>query len=92
MRKGQVSKEQAIAIVGVEAVNAVARENCDFTGRIMDMADDGVEFSASVSAANKDGEDCTLTAYYYPTQGELDGAGDDLSNVNWEIAGYEVDE
>jgi hypothetical protein len=76
--------------VGEQAVYKVDGENCQPTGRLMADNDDRVEFAASVRCEDADGEDVTLTAYYYPTQDELDDAGDDLSNVRWEIVGYEI--
>jgi len=88
--KGNLTREQAVAIVGEAAAAKVDAGNCDFTNRLMDDNDDRVEFSASVRCEDKDGTECTVIAYYYPTQQELDDAGDDLSNVSWEIEGYEV--
>lgn len=88
--KGNLTREQAVAIVGEQAVAKVEAESCDFTNRLMDDNDDRVEFSAGVLATDKDGQECTLLAYYYPTQAALDAAGDDLSNVDWVIEGYEV--
>lgn len=90
MTKGNLTREQAVAQVGEQAVYKVERENCQPTNRLMPDNDDRVEFSASVRCEDADGEGATLTAYYYPTQEELDNAGDDLSNVHWEIVGYEI--
>ena len=88
--KGNLTREQAIAIVGEQAVKKVDGKSCDYTCRLMGDNDDRAEFSASVCCKDKDGNECVVTAYYYPTQQELDGAGDDLSNVDWEIYGHEV--
>jgi phage-related protein len=88
--KGNLTREQAIAAVGAEAVNSVESANCDYTGRVMDQSDDRVEFAASVRCTDADGVDCTLRAYYYPTQQELDDCAEDLSCVDWVIHGYEV--
>lgn len=88
--RGQLTREQAIEIVGEKAVDKVERQNCDFTGRLMDDCDDRVEFAASISAKNTDGDDVTLVAYYYPTQSELDAAGDDLGDVDWVVEGFEI--
>jgi hypothetical protein len=49
-----------------------------------------IEWAASATAKDQDGSACVVTAYYYTTQEEIDAAGDDLSNVDWVIAGYEV--
>ena len=88
--KGELSRDQAVAIVGEESVAKVERENCEASSRLMPDHDDRVEFVASIWCQDSDGEKCSLRAYYYPTQQELDDTGDDLSNVNWEIEGYEV--
>ncbi len=80
--KGNLTREQAVAAVGEEAVAKVEAENCDFTNRVMDGG--WVEFAASV----KVGDD-TLTAYYYQTQEAVD-AVEDLGSLTWEIEGYEV--
>lgn len=85
-----MTREQAVAAVGEQAVAAVEAENCDFTGALMDECDPCVEFAASVGCEDKDGNRVTLSAYYYPTQAELDDVGDDLSNIDWQIVRYEV--
>ena len=85
MRKGDLTRLQAIEKIGIDAVEAVDRENCDFTGRVQTDGDEGIEFSSSIEV---DGD--ILIAYFYQTQDDLDAAGDDLSNCNWEIAGYEI--
>jgi hypothetical protein len=88
--KGKLTRDQAVEIVGEAAVAKVEATNCDFTNRLMPNCDDIVEFAAAVRCEDNDGMECTLIAYYYPTQEELDDAGDDLGNVPWEIEGYEV--
>ena len=83
MQKGNLTREQAIEIVGADAVISVEAKNCDFTNRVMDGG--MVEFAASVVTIEG-----VLTAYYYTSQEEIDAAGEDLSNVDWEIYGYEI--
>lgn len=93
MTKGNLTREQAVAQVGARLVDQVERENCEPTGRLMADNDDRVEFSASVIFYDADGNDCVITAYYYPTQDELDAAGDDLGNIDnldWVIEGFEI--
>ena len=80
--KGNLTREQAVAQVGEQAVAEVDRANCDFTNRVMDSG--MVEFSASV----KVGDD-TLTAYYYQAQADVDAAAE-LDQLGWTIEGYEV--
>ena len=87
MRKGDLTRSEAITLVGIEAVNQVEAENCDFTNRVQTDGDRYVEFSASVDCADKDG-DAILIAYYY--QDESDLVIDDLGLLDWEIAGFEI--
>ena len=79
MRNGNLTRNQAIAIVGIDAVTKVDHENCDFTNRVQPDGEDGIEFSASVAC----GGGAVLVAYYYLTQEDIDAAGDDLSNCDW---------
>ena len=90
MRKGNLTREQAIGIAGIDAVEALDRENCDYTNRVQTDGDTSVEFSASVDYHDR-AYDCgaVLTAYYYQEQEDLDGV-EDLSLLNWIIEGYEV--
>jgi len=95
--KGNLTREQAVAIVGEAAVDKAERENCEPTNRVgyngACQNDDLCEWSACVSCEDKDGNDCTLVAYYYTTneqdQAMADAYGDG-SAIDWEIAGYEV--
>lgn len=92
MRKGNLSREQAIAIVGEDAVEKVEQENCDFTGRVgyngSCQGDAEVEFSASVGAEDKEGNDVHLVAYYYQDADAVDE--NELDCLDWKIYGYEV--
>lgn len=94
MQKGNLTRAEAVAIVGAEAVAKAEAANCEPTNRVgyngACQGDELIEWSASASAQDKDGTACTVTAYYYTSQDEIDAAGDDLSNVDWVIAGYEV--
>lgn len=87
--KGEMNREQAVAMVGEVAVDKVERENCDFTNRVQTDGDSRTEFSASVRCEDKDGNEVTLVAYYYQEQADVD-AVENLDELNWEIAGYEV--
>lgn len=88
--KSNLTREQAVAQVGETAVIYAESANCEPTGRLQTDGDDRVEFSASVRCEDASGDDVVLTVYYYPTQEQLDIAGDDLGNVKWVIDGYEV--
>jgi hypothetical protein len=80
--KGNLTREEAVAQVGEQAVAQVEAQNCDFTNRVMESG--WVEFSASI----KLGEE-TMTAYYYQTQAAIEAA-EDLGSLTWEVEGYEV--
>lgn len=97
MTKKNLTREQALEIVGEVAVDKVERENCEPTNRVgyngACQNDDLCEWSASVRCEDRDGTKCTLVAYYYTTneqdQAMADADGDG-SAIEWEIAGYEV--
>jgi len=89
MRHGKLSREEAIAIVGKEAVENVEKENCQFTNRVQTDGDTAVEFMASVPAVDREGTPCTLEAYYYQDE-EIVNNTEDLSSLEWEIEGYEI--
>ena len=72
MRKGNLSREQAVKMVGEKMVDAVESENCDFTGRLQTDGDESIEFSASVRGEDLFREECILVAYYYQDQEDLD--------------------
>jgi len=87
--KGEMNREQAVAMVGEVAVDKVERENCDFTNRVQCDGDTRIEFAASVRCEDREGNDVTLVAYYYQEQADVD-AVENLDELNWEISGYEV--
>lgn len=89
MTKGNLTREEAIQEVGLEAVQQVESANCDFTNRVQTDGDPNVEFSASVPCMDAEGETCTLTAYYYQDPDDLDRA-ENLDELEWQIAGYEI--
>ena len=93
MRKGNLTREQAVAIVGEAAVAKVEDESCDFTNRVgyngSIQNDDEVEFSASVSCEDKDGYEVSLVAYYYQDADDVDAA-EGLDGLDWAIEGYEI--
>ncbi len=93
MKKGNLTRAQAVEICGAAAVAAVESENCDFTNRVgyngSVQGDEEVEFSASVSASDTAGEKVTLVAYFYQDAEDVD-ASEGLDQLTWEIEGYEV--
>lgn len=87
--KGEMNREQAVAMVGEVAVDKVERENCEFTNRVQCDGDTRTEFSANVRCEDREGNEVTLVAYYYQEQADVD-AVENLDELNWEISGYEV--
>lgn len=98
MNKGNLSREQAVEIVGEAAVSAVESKNCEPTGRVgyngACQGDEECEWSASEACKDETGLDVTLVAYYYTTNeqdqlmAECDGDG---SAIDWTISGYVVE-
>lgn len=97
MTKGNLTREEAVAAVGKDAVSKVESKNCEPTNRVgyngACQNNDLCEWSASVSCEDKDGNKCTLVAYYYTTNEEdqaMADAGGDGSVIDWKVAGYEI--
>jgi hypothetical protein len=96
MNKGNLTREQAIAMAGQAAVDKVDAANCEPTGRCgangICQGDDECEYSASVTLGDNEHGDC-LTAYYYVSNADerhMAANDGDGSYINWEIAGYEI--
>lgn len=96
-KNGNLTREQAMAIVGAKAVEKVERENCEPTNRVgyngSCQNDDLTEWSASVSCQDQDGNDVTLVAYYYTDDADeklVEEVGGDWGAIDWEINGYEI--
>jgi len=90
MRKGTLSRQQAIDQVGAEAVKRVEAENCDFTNRLMPAGwEDEIEFSSSIICTDHNGNDCRLIAYYYQDADTVNEA-EGLDHLDWIIHGYEI--
>lgn len=89
--KGTLSRDQAIAQVGLAAVEVVEGENCDFTNRVQPDGDSRIEFSASADATDQDGDPVTLVAYYYQEQSDVDAIEQELEELEWKIHGFEVE-
>jgi hypothetical protein len=90
MRKGQLSREEAVERTSEILVDIVDTETADFTNRVQTDGDDSVEFSASITFEDADGNEGILTAYYYQSQADIDSV-DDLGMLDWEVSGYEVE-
>ena len=95
--KSQLTREQAIQIAGIEAVEKVEAMGCEPTNRVgyngAGHGDELTEWSASVKATDKDGTPVRLIAYYYTNNEEdqaMADAGSDGSVIDWEISHYSV--
>lgn len=92
MRGENLTRDEAVALVGEGLVSKVDGENCDFTGRLTDGTPDQgwTEFSASVSVKDFDRwGDATLTAYYYQRDEDVSEV-EELDQMDWEVAHYTV--
>jgi len=94
MHKGNLTREQAIAEVGVNAVVALDALHPVETGRVQCDGDTDVEFEARIKSRDRHGDGVTLSAWYYQpasrlTQGSPD-AVDSLDELDWTIDGYSI--
>ncbi len=97
MNTGNITREQAIAIVGLAAVEKVEALNCEPTNRVGFnggcQGNSLTEYSATVSAEDTDGDSCNLTAYYYlkkDQEDKLAEAEGDGSAIDWVIDHYSI--
>jgi hypothetical protein len=95
--KGNLSREDAVAAIGEDAVNAAESANCEPTGRVgyngACQDNDLCEWFASAPGTDKNGVECSVIVYYYTTneQDETMAAQDgDGSAIDWVIEGYEI--
>lgn len=86
-KKGNMTREQAVAAVGEESVAKVDKENCEYTNRLLDNGQ--TEFRASIRCYDTDNNPVTLSAYYYQEDGDV-RATEELDNLDWTVNGYEV--
>lgn len=92
----QLTREQAIEIVGAEAVKKVEAEGCEPTGRVgyngACQGDELTEWAAGVATTDKDGIPVRLVAYYYTSNEEDDDIADAGTGdvIDWEISHYSV--
>lgn len=80
-----ITRREAIEQAGLDAVEAVEAVNCEPTNRV--TGDGTMEFRASVLI---DAENGTHLAVYYYQDEETAMKAEDLSDLDWEIEGYEI--
>lgn len=87
-----LSRAEAVALLGAEAVDKVERENCEHTNRVsadLDCANEA-EFSASVSLpGDEDWDGICLTAYYYQDK-DVAAETEDLGGLDWEVRHFRL--
>ena len=92
-KKGEMSREQAIELLGAKIIELLDDDNCEPTGRVQCDGDPDEEWSSSVPTKDPNGyydgdNAATLTAYYYPAQ-QIELA-DDIE-ITWAVYGYDID-
>ena len=95
MEKGNLTREQAVAIIGNAAVGAAESKSCEPTNRVgyngRCKGDELCEWSASAAGADTSGTKCSAVVYYYTTNTQDEAiAEQDGSAIDWIIAGYDV--
>ena len=89
MKKGTLSREEAIELAGIGAVKKVELLNCEPTSRAQTDGDNDIEYAASIKLDSGD----ILTAYYY-MDGDWYESLEDSERAeelyDWEINGYEI--
>lgn len=91
-KKGNLTREEAVAIVGEAAVAKVDRASCDFTNRAgyngLRQGADEVEFAASVACKAEADLQVSLAIYYYQNARLVEEK--DLEDLDWYVEGYEI--
>lgn len=95
MEKGSLTRQQAVARVGEAAVLRAESEGCEPTGRVgyngAMHGDDLTEWRASAQAVDEEGIECSVYVYYYTDNDRDERMGQGDADIEWEIAGYEVE-
>lgn len=85
---GFITREEAIQRLGLKAVELVEAQNCELTGRITENG--SLEFRSSMRFVEHDTEEeVCLEVYYYQDRDKVE-AVEDLSDLNWKVAGYQI--
>ena len=91
MKKGNLSREQAVKLFGEGIISKLEYQSCEPTSRLQTDGDDSTEYTASVKVNHHDYD--YVVAYYYTTpeqeqrMADCDGDG---SVIDWEIEGFEA--
>jgi hypothetical protein len=84
-----LTRDQAVAQAGLEAVNILNEIDCDFTNRL--LRNGWVEFCADMEIPGETESDCEriITAYYYQKEEDVKKV-EDLGDLNWEVHHYSI--
>jgi hypothetical protein len=85
-----LTRAEAVEILGETAVDRLECENCDYTSRVSADLDcnNEVEFSASISLpGDEEWDGLCLTAYYYQDKDAAREA-EDLGSLNWVVSHF----
>jgi hypothetical protein len=93
----QYTREEAIQLVGIEAVKAVEKENCEWDsggGEAMGIHDTVQTWRATSKLPEDSQWQCIYSVYYVHDEEFINSFGDpidDLSDINWRIDHYLLD-
>ena len=87
MINNNLSRDQVIAIVGLDAVESAERENAVQTGTR--RCDGQVEFKSRFVCKDKDGNKCKVSAIWLMDADDVRRV-DDLSNLNWDDCNHYI--
>jgi hypothetical protein len=97
MKKGTLTREQAVEVFGEDNVRELESHNCEPTGRVgyngAVHGDSLCEWSASAEFHDRDENSVSLIAYHYTTNEEdaqIAAADGDGSAITWKIHGFEI--
>lgn len=84
MRKGNLTKEQAITLCGHFVVDLLDNKNADFTNRVQTDGDTDVEFSAQIETVAG-----VLIVYYYQPEEFIKNNDIQLCDLDWQVHAYD---
>ena len=87
MINNNLSRDQAINIVGLNAVESAENENAVQTGTL--RRDGQVEFKSRFVCVDKNGDKCTISAVWLMDADNVQRV-DDLSDLNWDACNHYI--
>jgi len=92
----KVTREEAIEKVGIEAVERVEAENCEWNsggGKMFGEHDTTQTWNSRISIKNNEEYEAIYAIYFVEDEEFIDSDGDpieDLSNIYWKISHYVI--